>query len=300
MGHWIMRIALIANPFSGGKNGTKKFPEIKKHLDQHHIKYDIFVTQYHNHALKTAAKILPGRYDAVVSAGGDGTNYQVLNGLIETLGIDNIPPLGILPTGSGNSFAKDLDIHTIKDGIRVLTGGTIRPVDVCSFTQGEKRHYFVNLMGFGFVTDVARTAHKFKFLGDFSYILGILWQTMRLDFHEMNLEIDGTQISGRNCFVEFCNSRYTGGNMLMAPDAQIDDGLMDIVVAGPLTRTNLLSTLPKIFSGTHGQNPAVRFFKAKEAVIRTKPVKTLLPDGEITGVTPTTIRIHPGKLRYFC
>jgi diacylglycerol kinase family enzyme len=87
--------------------------------------------------------------------------------------------------------------------------------------------------------------------------------------------------------------------MLMAPEAKIDDGLFDVVVLSPLSRTNLISTFPKLFKGTHGDNPAVTFYQGKTISIRTTPKKALLPDGEIFGATPTQITILPERVRYF-
>ena len=161
------------------------------------------------------------------------------------------------------------------------------------------RDYFINLAGIGFVTDVAKTAHKFKRFREISYIIGVLYRTFKLSFHKIELEINGEFISEQNCFVEFCNSRFTGGDMLMAPDAVIDDGYMDIIIAAPLSRTSLLACLPKIFKGTHINHPSVRHIKAKSAKIKTWPQKVFLPDGEIFGVTPTEIKVHPKLVRYF-
>ncbi len=81
-------------------------------------------------------------------------------------------------------------------------------------------------------------------------------------------------------------------------DARIDDGFMDILVAGKLSRTSLLATLPKIFKGTHTSNPAVKHFRAKTVKIKTWPDKTLLPDGELFCSTPTIINVHPKMIRY--
>lgn len=293
-----MKIALIVNPHAGGKNSEKLLPLIEKKLSFHNIDYITYISLYHEHCLKITAELKIDQYDAIVSMGGDGTNFQVLNGLLSAFKPEQIPPLGIIPVGSGNSFAMDLNLHTFEDGIRSIVKNTSRWVDVCSFTQAQKKNYFVNLTGLGFVTDVAKTAQKFKFFKDFSYILGIFYRTFNLNFHYMELEIDGKMISGENCFVEFCNSRFTGGNMMMAPDAKIDDGFMDIIVAGKMSRTSLLATLPKIFKGTHIKHPAVNSFKAKKATIKTWPDKTLLPDGEIFGATPATINMHHKMVRY--
>ncbi|MCK5348402.1 MAG: YegS/Rv2252/BmrU family lipid kinase, partial [Desulfobacula sp.] len=262
------------------------------------IDYHIYISLYHEHSLKIASELNIEQYDAVIAVGGDGTNFHVLNGLLSAFKTEKIPPIGIIPVGSGNSFAMDLNLHHLEDGIKAIVKNTPRWVDVCSFTQAQKKFYFVNLTGLGFVTDVARTAQKFKFFNDFSYIIGIFYRTFKLCFHYMELEIDGEMISGENCFVEFCNSRFTGGNMLMAPDAEIDDGFMDIIVTGKLSRASLLTTLPKIFKGTHLKHPAVRHFRAQKAKIKTWPNKILLPDGELFGATPTIVNVHHKMLRY--
>lgn len=293
-----MKIALIVNPCAAGKKSKKWLPLVEKTLHLHHIEYDIHISLYHEHILKIASRMEISQYRAILAVGGDGTNFHVLNGLLSVFKPEELPPLGILPLGSGNSFARDLNIFTFEDGIRSVLENNPRWVDVCSFTQAAKKIYFVNLTGLGFVTDVARTAHQFKIFRDFSYLIGVFFRTVHLKFHHMELEIDGKQISGENCFVEFCNSRFTGGSMLMAPEAKIDDGLMDIIIAGKLSRTSLLAALPKIYKGTHLFHPAVRHFKAREAKIKTWPEKALLPDGEICGSTPSTIRVHHKMVRY--
>ena len=293
-----MKIALIVNPHSGGKKGEKLLPFVEKELSSHSIDYHTYISLYHEHILKITSELKLKQYDAVIALGGDGTNFHVLNGLLSSFKPKKIPPIGIIPVGSGNSFAKDLNIHTFEDGIRSIVENNPKWIDVCSFTQAKKKFYFVNLIGLGFVTDVAKTAQKFKYFKDFSYIIGVFYRTINLKFHYMELEIDGKILSGENCFVEFCNSRFTGGNMLMAPDARIDDGFMDIIIAGKFSRTSLLTTLPKIFKGTHINHPLVRHFRARKAKIKTWPNKTLLPDGEIFGATPTTINVHHKMIQY--
>ncbi len=293
-----MKIALIVNPEAGGKKGEKLLPMIEKKLASYNIEYTTYISLYHEHILKITSELEVKNYDAIVGVGGDGTNFHVLNGLLANSNPKKLPPIGIIPVGSGNSFALDLNIHRLDDGIQSIIDNNPKWIDVCSFSQTEKKYYFVNLAGLGFVTDVAKTAQKFKSFKDFSYIIGVFYRTINLNFHYMELEIDGKIIKSENCFVEFCNSRFTGGNMLMAPDAIINDGFMDIIVAGKMSRTSLLSTLPKLFKGTHTTNPAVRHFRAKKAKIKTWPHKTLLPDGELFGSTPATINIHHKMIRY--
>ena len=231
-----MKIALIANSHASGISGNNLRPELENEFKKHHIAFDLLRTQYHGHATQLVKKLSIREYDAVVSMGGDGTNYQVLNSILKFHGDTKMPPLGILPYGRGNSFAKDLNIFSGQDGIDALGRQNTRAVDVCQFSQNQAEHYFVNLMGFGFVTDVAKTAIRFKWAANFSYVIGVFYRLMGLSFHQMVLEIDGEVISGQNCFVEICNSKYTGGHMLMAPEAAIDDGFFDAVVVSPLSR----------------------------------------------------------------
>jgi YegS/Rv2252/BmrU family lipid kinase len=293
-----MKVALIANPL-GNKNVASTIDQAVCQLKAHDIHCDQFVTEYHGHAFKIVQALPIQEYDALIAMGGDGTNYYVLNGILKFQANRSIPTLGVIPVGRGNSFAKDLEINSIEDGIAAIIRKRTVPVDVCSYTQADDTFYFINLMGFGFVTDVARTAARFSRYGDLSYVIGVFHRTIGLQFHRMELEIDGTVFDSRNCFVEFCNSRYTGGDMLMAPEAQINDGCFDAVILAPLSRLNLLTTFPKIFKGTHVDHPAVQVVRGKYAVVHTDPPKALLPDGEIYGSTPTTIKVLPRLVRYF-
>jgi diacylglycerol kinase family enzyme len=254
-----VKIALIANPYCGKTNGRKLIPDVEKRLGANQIEFDLYLTRYHGHATEIIKQISIWEYDAVVSMGGDGTNYHVLNGVLKYHGDGDLPPLGIIPAGRGNSFGKDLQLFTVADGVAALSQQATKKVDVCRFTQRNKQYFFVNLMGLGFVTDVARTAARFKWAGDFSYVIGVFYHTLGLTYHHMELEIDGEVTAG----------------------------------------TGLISTFPKIFKGAHGENPAVQFVRGKSATVRTRPEKTLLPDGEIFGTTPTRIDVLPGRVRYF-
>ena len=295
-----MRIALIVNPRSGGYRVPKALPAVEAGLRQRGIDYGLIWTASAAEAVSVARGLDLDAIDALVSMGGDGTNYQILNGLLGPDEDRRIPPLGIIPAGRGNSFARDLELRTLQDGMDALAAGRLQAVDVCRFTQpGGTRHYFVNLMGLGFVTDVALTASRVPWLGDASYALGVLYRVLGLKFHRLEIQIDGRRIVAPNCFVEICNSRYTGGAMCMAPRARIDDGRFDAVLLSPLRRLKLIASFPKIYRGTHGLLEEIDFFQGRKAEIVAMPSKALLPDGEIFGRTPTRIEILPRRVQYF-
>jgi YegS/Rv2252/BmrU family lipid kinase len=295
-----MTVLMIANPAAGGGSGRRRLPAVEGALERRGVAVKTLVTGYHGHAEVLARDHGFEGYEAVVSLGGDGTNYQVLNGLLSCRPEGPLPPLGVIPTGSGNSFALDLGVDSEAAGVSALVRGVTRAVDVLCFTQGQSNRYCVNLIGAGFVTDVARTASRLKWMGALSYVMGVVYRSIRLEFFRAELEMDGVRSEEDHCFIEFCNSRYTGGRMLMAPGAEIDDGYMDVIRVSRLSRWSLLSTLPKLFSGTHGRNPAVSMTRARRAVLTTVPSKHLLPDGELFGSCPVEVTVLPGKVRYLC
>ena len=294
-----MRIALIVNPLSGRRRVPKVLPAVEAGLRRRGIVYRLHLTGSAAETVSLVRRLDPRTVDALVSMGGDGTNFQVLNGLLGPGADRRVPPLGIIPAGRGNSFARDLGIRSVADGLDALAAGLLQAVDVCRFTQPGGVYHFVNLMGFGFVTDVAVTAARVPWLGDAGYGLGVLYRVLGLKFHRLEMEIDDQRFSAPNCFVEICNSRYTGGAMCMAPEARIDDGRFDAVVLSPLRRLKLITSFPRIYRGTHGLLEEVAMLQGSTARIVSTPAKTLLPDGEIFGVTPTRIDILPGRVQYF-
>lgn len=293
-----MKIALILNPFCRGGKGKRALPPVRSALESKNIGFDLFTTENQGHATEIAGNLQPEKYDRIAVIGGDGTNFEVLNGLLSHHRDKRLPPLALLPAGSGNSFARDLNLLTLEDGIDALLGDRSIHSDVCSFSRGSEEVYFINTLGCGFVCDVAATARNFKWLGRLSYVIGVFHRAIDLRFYELEIKIDDEIIRGESCFVEFCNSRYTGGNMLMAPGARIDDGLLDIVLVERLDRLSLLGSFPKIFRGRHGEHPAVRFYQGRSVSLKCSPEKNLLPDGELLGRTPIEIRVLPGRVEY--
>jgi YegS/Rv2252/BmrU family lipid kinase len=284
-----VKILLIYNPQAAHKRAKKILPQVESYLKKREIDYDLGLTEYSGHAVEIAKKANFKDYDGVVAAGGDGTLFEVVNGYFQNPSEKRIP-LGVLPTGTGNAFAKDLDLDASHwmVAIEVIKLNKPRKVDVGVFqTQGIK-YYFLNIMGLGFVADVGKTAHKLKLLGNVSYTLGVLYQTAFLKAHQMKIEIDGKVKEGENIFVEISNTRYTS-NFLMAPKAEIDDGLLDVTLVKKLNRRRLLKCFPLIFTGDHIALEEVDQVKAKKIDIVTEVPMIITPDGELLGETPVQV-----------
>ncbi len=138
------------------------------------------------------------------------------------------------------------------------------------------------------MADVGKTAHKLKIFGNVSYTLGVFYQMVFLKAYKVKIEADGRTIEKENIFVEISNTRYTS-NFLMAPDAAIDDGLLDVTLLGKATRRRLIQCFPKIFTGEHIHMDEVDHFKAKSISVETSIPKVLTPDGELVGITPVQV-----------
>lgn len=293
-----MRILMLINPFAGRKKGARVAETSLNAFRQKGIEVETIYSDYAGHLTEIAAKEVTGNWDSIVALGGDGTLFEVINGMMR--GDDSLPiPLGVIPVGTGNSFSKDLSISTPEDAIEKIVNGNTANVDLGHCTCADKSFYFINLLGFGFVSDVAQKAAEYKRWGDLSYVIGVFIITVNLESYHLDFEIDGEKFQRENIFVEICNSTKTGGDMIMAPDAKIDDGLLDVILLNKTSRGRLLSAFPKIFKGTHISMDEVETFKAREVKFNPAGVKVLTPDGEITGHTPISVSVLPGKIRIF-
>ncbi len=295
-----MKIFYLNNPASGNKNGAKYFPLIKKEFDKQRIEHEAVQTEYAGHGTEIVSSIDFENYDALVVSGGDGTLFETINGYYANKSAKRIP-VGVIPIGRGNAFARDIDLHpeNWKEAVKAVAVGKTKFVDVGLFKTNNKQFYFINILGFGFVTDVAKTAFKLRILGHLSYILGVLYRTISLKAYKLKIEIDGKVLERENVFAEISNTRYTGKDFLMAPSAILNDGLLDITLLNKVSRIRLLQALPKIFTGEHVKMKEVECFKAKHIKIETEPRKLLTPDGQLMESTPIEIECMNNAIEVF-
>jgi len=284
-----VKVLLVYNPQAGHGRAEKNLKNVESLFAKHNIEFDIMLTGYKGHAVQLVKDANLSNYKAVISAGGDGTLFETINGLFKNSTTEK-PPLGIIPIGTGNAFVRDMGLTNkcYEKAIDIIANGKKKKVDLGKFTTHGEDYYFINIVGLGFVSDVAKIAHKLKIFGNFSYTLGVLLKMIPLKSYDLTIEIDGKKMERDNLFVEVSNSRYTA-DFLMAPNAEIDDGFLDITLLNKTTRRKLLSYFPKIFTGDHIYVDDVETFKAKKISIHTETNKELTPDGEILGVSPVEI-----------
>lgn len=289
-----MKLFYLNNPACNNGKGAKYGSLIRSSLNKRNVQYDFIQTQSAGHATEIIRNLDFNIYDAIVLSGGDGTLFEVINGYFLNNSNKRIP-IGIIPIGRGNAFARDLNLfpHKWEESIDAVLSKKTKMSDVGKCKTANKSFYFINILGLGFVTDVAKTAFTLRRFGHFSYILGVFHRTVSLAPFSLQLECDGNIIERENVFVEISNTRYTGKDFLMAPEANINDGLFDIVLLNKLSRRRLLQALPKIFNGSHIQMRETEYIKARKIKITTNPIKDLTPDGQLLETTPIEIEcIH--------
>jgi YegS/Rv2252/BmrU family lipid kinase len=294
-----LKVLLLYNPHAGHKRALKLLPEVEAALTTSGIDFDLRLTDYAEHGIDIVARADFSKYEGIVAAGGDGTLFEVINGFFKNKSSKRLP-LGVVPIGTGNAFARDLNLHgdNWQKAIDIISRHQTKPVDVGYFKTHGQEYYFLNILGVGFVADVTHTAHKLKFLGNLSYTLGVFYRTIFLSPDKMRISLDG-KIMDRTCtFIEVSNTRYTS-NFLMAPQAEIDDGLFDITITTKLSRFKLLQSFPKIFTGEHVHLKEVETYQAKNISIDSETAKVLTPDGELVGITPVHIECLPGAIEVF-
>jgi len=295
-----MKLLLIYNPHAGGKRAAKVLPNVKRYFEKENIQTDILFTESRSHGIELVKNADLAKYDGLIASGGDGTLFEVVNGYYLNKGL-NKPPVGLIPNGTGNAFSRELALKSFQyeKAIDIIAANKPKKIDVNRFVTENKTYYSINIIGIGFPVDVGQTVEKLKFLGEVSYLVGVLYHILFLKSFDMTLDVDGRIINKKITFIECANSVYTGSTFVMAPDAKTDDGFIDVVIVDKLSRRRIMKLLPTIFSGKHILEKEVQVIKAKKIEIQTHIAKPLVPDGELFGETPVTVECLANDLPFF-
>jgi diacylglycerol kinase (ATP) len=285
-----MKVLLVYNPYAGHGWAKKILPEVEAYFLEKGVEFDLRTTDFHEHGIQIVQEAVLDQYDGVIAAGGDGTLYEVINGYFRNPDNHKIP-IGILPIGTGNAFARDLELQNTqwREAVNIIACGSPRLTDVGKFISHGETYYFLNILGLGFVADVTEIAHHLKIFGNISYTLGVFHKTIFLNSFSLSITLDGQKLERDSIFVEISNTRWTA-NFLMAPSAETDDGYLDVTILNKLGRIKLLKSFPKIFTGEHIYIEEVETFKAQSIRVETAIPKVLTPDGELMGITPIEVR----------
>ena len=295
-----MKLLVVYNPHAGKGRAKSLLPQVQNYLANRQVEADFLMTEREGHATELVAQTDLTDYDGVIASGGDGTLFEVLNGYYRNER-NTKPPLGLIPNGTGNAFMKELGLHKSdwQKAIDIIVASQPRQLDVGRFETMGDVHYFINIVGMGFVTDVAEAAIPLKWMGNAAYTAATLQKLIKLKAQKYEIEIDGEVLERQGVFVEVANSRYTGTTFLMAPKAELDDGKLDLILLNEISKVRLLRLFTSIYDGSHINYPEVEYIQAKKiSVIEEKPGK-LIPDGEVLGETPVSFECLHRDIAFF-
>jgi diacylglycerol kinase (ATP) len=259
---------------------------------------EIRLTGRRGSAERFAGNAIKKGRDVIIAAGGDGTLNEVINGIGEKLGDARV---GLIPLGTGNDFARTIGVPTDLDAaIDVIVAGETRAVDLVRVTSDEVR-YFVNVSAGGFsgLVNEKLTPQMKKTWGPLAYLRGAAAALAELRAYRTTLAFDNSESLMLDLYnVVVANGRYVGGGTLIAPEASVDDGLLDVVLIPQRPATELALLAAQVAMGAHLTSDAIVFRRAAKLTVNSKPGMWFNVDGELVGNEPARFEILPRALRF--
>ncbi len=290
----------VVNPAAGGGRCGKLAPAALEKLSSGGIPIEVVHTRAKNQAWAIARDAWRGGYRRFLAVGGDGTAFEIVNGVFaEAPHEPERPRMAFLPLGSGNSFLRDFTTSSVEYATQALLENRQRPCDVLRLVHRRGVLHFINLVTFGFASDAAVLRDRtFRSFGTLGYWLAVLVCLARLQRRPFPLRADGdAQLDTRRClFLSFSNTKFTGGNMMIAPDADPFDGLIEYVRWGPVGRLRLMANLPGLYSGAHIRHPLAERRGVKQVEFALDAPVDVMIDGEVATVHPERLEVLPGAL----
>ena len=295
----MQRFLAIVNPAAGGGKCGRLAAAALGRVRALGIELDVCETTAAGQATTMARKAYREGTRHFLAVGGDGTSYEIVNGLFPEAEADERPALGFLPLGTGNSFLRDFTTRGVENTIEALRESRTRACDVIRLRHTAGEIYFLNLLSLGFPAEVGETANRrFKGLGELGYILAVFRHVINLDHHAFPHRLDSSDEwnRSRDLFLTFSNSKFTGGKMMIAPNADTADGLIEYVRWGAIGRAGLIRTLPRLFTGTHIHHPLAARAGVRRVEFELQGPVNVMVDGESLHLHCQSLEILPAAL----
>jgi YegS/Rv2252/BmrU family lipid kinase len=295
---------VIVNPVAGANSTFRKWPHINRFLRYLGFKFDYSYTEGVGHAIELARTAALSGYRYLVTVGGDGTINEVANGLVSVKTDDPNTSIGVVNTGTGSDFVRSLNLpRDFKTACSALLSPNRQVIDcgVVEYYDGNKTksRLFLNSAGAGFDAEVARaTGNLHKYMrGTVPYLIGLARTLFGYQNKEVRLKIDEKEEKKKILSVVVANGRFFGGGMKVAPEADVTDGLLDIISVGDYGKLELIRDLPLIYKGEHIKRPKVNMHRALKVNIESSEKILVHADGEVLGQGPANFWLIPGALR---
>jgi YegS/Rv2252/BmrU family lipid kinase len=298
----------IVNPAAGGGKSRKMLGPALERLRAGGVAVEVVETRGLGDATRIAREAYGRGRRRFIAVGGDGTSYEVVNGLFPEAGATakeeratekDRPTLGFLPLGTGNSFLRDFSDRGVEHAIESLIAGRAQRCDVLRLRHRGGIIHYINLLSVGFTADVATLrARRFSWQGQLGYVISIFLGLARLRRRPFPVRVDGeTEFDRRRClFLTFNNSKFTGGTMMIAPKAEVNSGLIEYVRWGAIGRLGLIRNLPTLYDGTHIKHPLAERKAVKRVQFDLDAPVDVMVDGEVLTLHCEELDVLPGAL----
>ena len=302
MREYALKAELIINQTAGGGKSQKYIPKILNYFDSlPDFEYQVSYTPASGEAAALSLQAAERGVDTIISVGGDGTINEIINGILQST---RQPALGIIPAGWANDFIKSVPIpKDIRYSCHIISQQKTKMIDVALI---NKHTCYVNIFGIGLDANIAALANmmktkypNWKTLSAYVYVFATIKTLLSpIPFFQAKITIDNQTIEGEMLLVAVANGQTEGGKFKIAPEAEIDDGLLDIYIIRKINRFRCLYFFPKAMNGTHLGIREVSFYRGKEIFIETARPVTAQVAGEILPAeNHYHIQLLPGKLK---
>jgi diacylglycerol kinase (ATP) len=292
------RYAVIVNPHGGLRRGIAVLETVKPVLSSAGATLEVHETGRPGHARELAETLPADNLAGFCVIGGDGTVHDVVNGLMRREDPAAVP-FGVIPAGSGNDFALHLGITDPAGAARRIVAGKTTSLDVARVTAGGKVEFCANIIGWGSAVSINRRAERWRWLGPSRYALAALAEIVMAKRYRSKVGLDGRVVGGDFFLVVACNTKFTGRGMMLAPDAEMDDGMLDVVIVRHATRRQMLRMFSHVFDGSHLSMDCVEVHRVRTFMIEPATDDVLNLDGELKSSTPASAEVVPSALRLF-
>ena len=291
---------IIYNPVSGVKKSSQILNTFTNLLKNQLKTFHIEETKYAGYAKKYLKELDLNLFENIITIGGDGTFNEIINGLMKNQNEDK-PTLGFIPGGSGNAFMHDLNATNPHKAIQIILNGQTKFLDILQLDYFNRIDFSMNVVGWGLASDILILSEKLRFMGPSRYTLASIYYILNKFSRKAKVIIDGEETHKNYLFILVLNTIHTGKGMQAAPNALIDDGLMDIILLdAKISKFQLMQLLPTIYRGGHISSKYVKYIQAKNIQLFPKHNEVLNIDGEIKSQTPISISVLPKKFLIYC
>lgn len=295
---------IIVNPTSGMGKAKRNWNKINILLDKYKIDYEYKFSEYSKHETELVKEAIRKGYRKIISIGGDGTLFNILNGVMIQQFINPLDiEIGVIPIGTGNDWTRShLIPRKFEKAIQIIKAGKTIKQDVgyIELLNENKSAYFNILAGSGFVGHVVHKTNKIKKVGPLAFALGTLLSLAGHKLNTLKIHINDEIINTKSLLTIVGNLKYTGGGMQLTKNPNSQDGLLDITIAKHINKPTIIGNIINLFNGKIVNHRLVSNYKTNKLKIeiQDKGDSFVIADGEMLGKGGYQVELIPQAVTY--